>query len=93
MFALLHFLVLAAAFTLVFSWTMARFDTGAPATIMETVLDGVVSVLTVPMAWLRNVPFDQDTVDMLQWPLIVLNSLLWGYGLEYLYSRLRRQTV
>ena len=90
-FALVHFVILAVAFTLAFSWTMSRFDTGEPVTMLEIIADGTVNLLTVPLVWLRHIPVDQGLVDIFQWPLIVLNSLLWGFLAEFIYSRVSRR--
>ena len=90
-FALIHFSVLAVAFILAFSWTMSRFDTGKPVTMPEIIAGGTVNVLTVRLVWLRHIPIDQGLVDILQWPLIVLTRLLWGFAAEFIYSRVSRR--
>jgi len=89
-FALVHFTILAVSFTVAFSWTMQRFDAGEPVPMMETMLDGIVSFLTAPLIWLSAIPASESLVTALQWPFIVLNSLAWGFAVEFTYSRFRR---
>lgn len=95
LFAAMHFGALAAAFAQSFSSTMDRFDTGAPATSSDTVIELFVDILSMPLGWLLlHAPISRDwvdLVDMLAWPIIVLNSLLWGFAAEFLASRLGRK--
>lgn len=91
LFAAIHFAALAAAFAWSFGSTMDRFDTGAPATQADTVIDLIVQILSFPIGWLfLHAPIGRDwvdLVDLLAWPLIVANSLLWGFAADYLVSR------
>ena len=95
LFAAIHFGALAATFAWSFSSTMDRFETGVPATALETAIDLVLDVLSMPLGWLLlNAPINRDwvdLVDMLAWPIIVANSLLWGFAAEYLVSRIGRR--
>ena len=94
LFAAIHFAALAGMFAWSFSSTMDRFDTGAPAGLLETVVETVLDILSMPLGWLLlHAPISRDwvdLVDMVAWPLIVVNSLLWGFAAEYLVSRFGR---
>jgi hypothetical protein len=52
MFAAIHFATLVAAFTWSFSSTMDRFETGAPATSLDMVVDLITDTLSIPLGWL-----------------------------------------
>jgi len=91
-FAAIHFAILAVAFLMAFSSTMSRFDAGsASVPLMETVLDGVVTVLTAPLLLLARIPGTEGLADILQWPLIVANSLGWGFAAETLFGLFRQR--
>jgi len=90
LFAAIHFAVLAITFTVSFSRSMARFDDGIPATLIESLLDRIVDLLAAPIFWIAEPRITGDMGTVVEWLIIALNSLLWGSAIEYVYIRIRR---
>ncbi|PAP74792.1 hypothetical protein B1759_16570 [Rubrivirga sp. SAORIC476] len=85
-FAFAHFVLQLGVFAITFALGMGRFDTGESAGLFEKALGGVSDLLMLPLAlplvhwW----PFGATGFPLEHLPFI-LNSLLWGVGLAYLW--------
>ena len=85
--SLLHFIVQLVVGATVFAMSMGRFDTGAPASFVERVLDILMNVLWLPLAlplvkvlhWNRGFP--------LEYIPFMLNSIVWGILLSWSWAR------
>ena len=88
--AIAHFAVSLTLFFEQFGMGMARFDTGAEASIGERVLGVVVSVLHSPVVTVGLAVIPARALPGL-WGYVpfMLNSLLWGFALTALLARLR----
>ncbi len=90
---LCHASVTFLLFLQAFGMGMARFDTGAPSTLLERVISAAATVLMYPLI-----------TPILQWRLgwlnslfpglfgyipFVLNSLIWALVLTYLLRRIK----
>jgi hypothetical protein len=75
-FLFAHFLATAASMFIWGSRLMARFDTGAPPTVLEDVSRIAFRVLSFPMMWLIQLVRMRDPgVD--GWGIFFVNSILW----------------
>ena len=85
-----HFVLSVGLFLTEFGMGMARFDTGAEASIGERVFGVVVSVLHSPVVTVGLAVIPARALPRL-WGYVpfMLNSLLWGFALTALLARLR----
>lgn len=73
-----------------FSSQMARFENGLPATTIDSVLAFVVNILATPMVWYWNSRLSSDMGTVAEWMVIGVNSLVWGFLLEYAFRQIRQ---
>lgn len=73
-----------------------RFETGEDPSTPDRVLGWVVAVLLQPVATLFNVIHHQTgrgIPDFIEWPLLFLNSVLWGVAIGALWSLVMRSNL
>jgi hypothetical protein len=88
--ALLHLVATLGLLIFAFSSAMAQFDTGLPAGTMEEAASLVVEVLIQPIGVLWSFKRRLGIPQFLEWPLFLLNSVLWGYGVLFIARAGRR---
>ena len=86
-FTFAHFVVQLGVFVVAFSVGMRTFETMEPVGPLETVLNGVSNLLMLPLALplVRWWPFGTPPGFLFQHLPFLLNSLLWGVSLAYLW--------
>lgn len=65
-----------------------RFETGEGPTTAEWILDWMVVVLLQPVTTLFDAIRHQTgggIPDFIEWPLLFLNSVLWGFGIAAIW--------
>lgn len=84
---LAHFLLSMVLILYSFSTGMARFDEGTPSTVFEDVISVCANVLMQPMGAVYDSIPRKIKTELIEWTLFVANSLLWGFGILFLYRR------
>lgn len=80
-----HFFVSLGLMLISFGQTMARFDNPTlPESGGERVLTAVVNVLWQPALFLSETFFSPPRPMLVEWGVVLLSSLLWGFGLTLL---------
>lgn len=89
-FAILHGLVTYLSFRGVFSMAMAHFDSGDPYTFQENMRLKTTFLLLSPYYFiLYTAPGLYPSSSVVHGILIIANSLLWGFVLDWLLSKVR----
>jgi len=84
---LAHLLLTIVLVIYSFAEGMARFDAGTPSTVFEDVISVCANVLMQPMyAAYSAIPREIQS-NILEWSLLAANSLLWGFGLLFLWRK------
>lgn len=86
-FSLLHLAALTVSFITAVASSMDRFDTEMPEGILERTAGAVAEVLMAPGRYLWTEWAGRNLPDFVEWSLLILNSLLWGYVLAIAYTR------
>jgi len=83
-----HFVVTLACFLLGFGdWG----DLAAEPTTFERVAWGAATVLSAPGRWLWTSWASRNLPDVVEWALVLANSLLWGAAGAALWNAWRRR--
>ena len=93
-FSAVHFAVALGSLLIALSLSMERFDAGfvAEKGPLEATASVLTDVLWQPMAAIWSTIFvGRSGPWLLQWCALVLNSVLWGFGLALLFSAVRRR--
>ena len=88
-FSVIHLAVLIAFFIVSFSAGMDELDEKGEITIFETISQKLTVILMSPMYLLWNSWASQHIHNVIENVLFILNSVVWGVAIEYLYSRYR----
>ena len=86
-FSFIHLGVLIAFFIVCFSAGMDEFDGKGEITIFEEISQKITVILMSPMYLLWNSWASKHIHDVIENILFILNSVLWGAAVEYLYSK------
>ena len=86
-FSLIHLGVLIAFFAVSFSAGMVKFDGKGEITTFEEISQKITVILMSPMYLLWNSWASKNIHDGIEFVLFILNSVLWGAAIEYLYSK------
>lgn len=82
---LAHFLLTMVLLIYAFGEGMARFDEGSPPTAFENYIDVVVEILMQPGSTIYDLIPKEKKTDLIEWTLVAVNSLLWGFGVLFLW--------
>jgi cadmium resistance protein CadD (predicted permease) len=72
-----------------FSRGMQRFDSGAAPTLVDHLLEVTSRVFSFPLFWAAQLLPRQFFPGLLGWVPVVLNGLLWGSFVVFLWRRRR----
>ena len=86
-FSLIHLGVLIAFFVVSFSAGMDKFDGKGEITTFEEISQKITVILMSPMYLLWNSWASKHIHDIIENLLFIINSVLWGVAIEYLYSK------
>jgi hypothetical protein len=86
-FSLIHLGVLIAFFIVSFSAGMDEVDGKREITTFEKISQKITVILMSPMYLLWNSWASKHIHDVIENLLFILNSVLWGVAIEYLYSK------
>jgi len=89
--ALVHLIATLGLLVYAFSAGMARLDNGVPASTMEEIASWIAEVLIQPIESLWPILVRMRIPGFLEWPLFMLNSLLWGHGALFIARLARRR--
>jgi hypothetical protein len=88
-FSLIHFAALAVSFTIAIAMSMDRFDTGdMDASISEHIAGNMTEILMTPAKYLLTIWAGRKIPDSIEWLVFFLNSVLWGFVLALVYTRI-----
>jgi hypothetical protein len=79
--------VLIVFFVVSFSAGMDEFDGKREITTFEEISQKITVILMSPMYLLWNSWASKHIHDVIENLLFILNSVLWGVAIEYLYSK------
>lgn len=86
-FSFIHLGVLIAFFIVSFSAGMDEFDGKGEITTFEEISHKITIILMSPMYLLWNSLASKHIHDVIENLLFIINSVLWGVAIEYLYSK------
>ena len=90
-FSCIHFTVLIICFITSFSLGMSRFDAGdMNENIIETVTGVITNILIIPANYLWTPWASKNLPNFIEWILFLSNSILWGYVVAFVYSKLKK---
>jgi len=70
---------------------MSRFDTGdMNESIIEIVTGAITNTLIVPANYLWTPWASKNLPDFIEWILFLSNSVLWGYVVAFMYSKIKK---
>ena len=89
--ATLHFVTAMACTLGAFTRGMNRFDGAETNKDMMEVLSGIgAEILTAPGRFLWTPWASKNLPDVFEWLLLISNSLLWGFALVLIFTRLSK---
>ena len=86
-FSFIHLGVSIAFFIISFSAGMDEFDGNGEITIFEEISQQITVILMSPMYLLWDSWASKHIHDVIENLLFILNSVIWGVAIEYLYSK------
>ncbi len=86
-FSFIHLGMLIGFFFVSFSAGMDEFDGKGEITTFEEISQKITVILMSPMYLLWNSWASKHIHDLIEHLLFILNSVLWGVAIEYLYSK------
>ncbi len=90
-FSLAHLAVLIVFFTISYSAGMDAFDGTGELTAWGRLSGTITEVLMSPLYLLWNEWASRNVPDAVEMILFLMNSVLWGTGIETLYGQYRRR--
>ena len=86
-FSFIHLGILLVFFIISFSAGMDEIDGKGKITAFEEISKKITVVLMSPVSLLWNSWASKNIHDGIEFVLFILNSVLWGAAIEYLYSK------
>jgi hypothetical protein len=92
-FSVLHLLIMLSCLAISFSLGMERFDVGQlEPKIIEKATNIVANLLMAPAKYLWTSWASKNLPNIVEWALLLTNSLLWGTVIAFIYQKLKRAT-
>jgi hypothetical protein len=90
-FSFIHLGALIAFFIVSYSAGMDKIDAKGEITIFQKLSQIITVILMSPMYLLWSTWASKHIHDVIENILFIMNSVLWGVAIEYLYSKYRSQ--
>ena len=81
---------MGVAFFYSFSAGMSRFDEGGNEEVLERIASKATVFLMSPGCFLWTSWASKNLHDSIEWFLMLLNTLLWGYVLSRIYEAIQK---
>ncbi len=89
-FSMLHLIILLLCIIESFSLAMDRLDTGEQATILESITSTLSAILGFPGIYLWTPWASKNLSNIIEWLVLIGNSILWGILLAYAYTFIKQ---
>lgn len=87
LFSFIHLGILTIFFIISFSAGMDEFDGIGEITTFEEILAKITVILMLPIYFMWNSWACKHIHDVIENLLFIINSVLWGITIEYLYAK------